>query len=62
MKSKVYFNNSCSVCSFEINHYKKISENIQWIDISSEKKAHNDTKLNSRSLLRRLHVIKNDKL
>ena len=62
MKSKVYYNNSCSVCRFEINHYKKISENIQWIDISSEKKAHNDTKLNSRSLLRRLHVIKNDKL
>ena len=62
MKSKVYFNNSCSVCRFEINHYKKISENIQWIDIASEKKASKDTRLSSKSLLRRLHVIKNHKL
>ena len=36
MKTKVYFNNSCSICRTEINEYKKNSdEKIEWIDIST---------------------------
>ena len=62
MKPKVYFNNACSICRFEINHYKKISKNIEWIDIFSYKNSQRDTKLNARLLLRRLHLIKNNKL
>tara|TARA_B100000945_G_C19989732_1_gene416022 strand:+ start:202 stop:573 length:372 start_codon:yes stop_codon:yes gene_type:complete len=62
MKSKVYFNNSCSICRFEINHYKKITSNIDWIDISSNKNTKKDTNLDERYLLRRLHLFKNNTL
>ena len=62
MGSKVFYNNSCSICRFEINHYKKISKNIEWIDISSEKSARKQTNLGSKSLIRRLHLIKMGKL
>ena len=26
MGIKVFFNNSCNICRFEINHYKKVSD------------------------------------
>ena len=33
MGIKVFFNDSCSICRMEINHYKKISNsNLEWID------------------------------
>ena len=36
MAIKVFFNNSCSVCKLEINHYKKIADsNLEWIDITN---------------------------
>ena len=45
MKTKVYFNNSCSICRTEINQYKKHSgNNIEWVDISSCSDASKDTK------------------
>ena len=62
MSPKVFYNNSCSICRFEINHYKKITKNIDWIDIANEKSALNETNLDSKTLLRRLHMIKNGKL
>ena len=62
MKCKVYFNNSCSICKFEVDHYKKISKNIDWIDISSNNIAKKDTKISAKNLLRRLHVKKKDRL
>ena len=62
MSPKVFYNNSCSICRFEINHYKKITKNIDWIDISNEKSSLTQTKLDSKSLLRRLHLIKQGKL
>ena len=62
MSPKVFYNNSCSICRFEINHYKKITKNIDWIDISNEKSSLTQTKLDSETLLRRLHVIKQGKL
>ena len=62
MVTKVYFNNSCSICRFEINHYKKQENNLEWIDISTEKNSKKDTNKNAKELLRRLHTIKDNKV
>ena len=62
MSPKVFYNNSCSICRFEINHYKKITKNINWIDISNLKLPSKQINLGPKSLLRRLHLIKNGKL
>ena len=62
MTCKVYFNNSCSICKFEIDHYKKIAKNIDWVDISTNNKAKKETKMSAKNLLRRLHVKKKDKI
>ena len=62
MSNKVLFNNSCSICRFEINHYKKLENNLEWIDISTEKKSKEDTAKNAKELLRRLHTVKNNKV
>ena len=62
MATKVYFNNSCSICRFEINHYKKLENNLEWIDISTEKKSRKETDKNPKELLRRLHTVKNNKV
>ena len=50
MSCKVYFNNSCSICKLEIDHYKKISKNIDWVDISTNGNAINETKLSAKKL------------
>ena len=58
MPLKVLFNNSCSVCRIEINHYKKISNNnFQWIDITHNIEAQKMTSKSDEELLRRLHVV-----
>ena len=58
MTIKVFFNNSCSVCRLEINHYKKIADsNLEWIDITNNEDALKLTSKNQYELLRRLHVI-----
>ena len=62
MNCKVYFNNSCSICKLEIDHYKKITDNIDWIDISTNYKAKKETKMTAKKLLRRLHVKKKDQI
>ena len=63
MGIKVYFNNSCSICRFEINHYKKISDNnLEWIDITNNEEALKITSKSKEELLRRLHVIDNGKV
>ena len=63
MGIKVFFNNSCSVCRLEINHYKKISDsNLEWIDITSNDDALKITSKTQEELLRRLHVIDNGKV
>ena len=60
MGIKVFFNNSCSVCRLEINHYKKISDNnLEWIDITNNDDALKLTSKSQKELLRRLHVIHN---
>ena len=62
MTIKGYFNESCSICCAEINHYKKINNSIDWVDVINNKDALNETKLSSKDLIRRLHIIKNKKL
>ena len=62
MNIKGYFNESCNICRTEINHYKKINNSIDWIDVISNKNALKDMKLSPYELIRRLHVVKDDKL
>ena len=63
MKIKVFFNNSCNLCRYEINHYKKIAgSNLEWIDITNNDEALKATSKTHRELLRRLHVIDNDEV
>ena len=63
MEIKVFFNNSCSVCRLEINHYKKISDsNLEWIDITNNDDALKITSKTQEELLRRLHIIDNGKV
>ena len=63
MGIKVFFNNSCSICRLEINHYKKISDNnLEWIDITNNNDALEITSKTQEELLRRLHIIDNGKV
>ena len=58
MAIKIFFNNSCSVCRLEINHYKKISDStLEWIDITNNEDALKITSKTQEELLRRLHII-----
>jgi len=60
---KVYFNNSCKICKAEIDMYKKEKiEEIDWIDITDNKQATKETSKSDKELLRRLHVIENEKV
>jgi predicted DCC family thiol-disulfide oxidoreductase YuxK len=61
-KPKVYFNNSCSVCRMEINHYKKFNEKLGWIDVTNNKEAQKETAKSSAELIRRLHVEQDGKI
>ena len=63
MAIKVFFNDSCSICRLEINHYKKIADsNLEWIDITNNDDALKITSKTREELLRRLHVIENGKV
>ena len=62
MNIKGYFNESCNICRTEINHYKKINSSIDWVDVINNKNALKDTKLSPEELIRRLHVVKDNKL
>ena len=60
---KVYFNNSCRICKAEIDLYKKERiEEIDWIDITNNKLAEEETSKDSKQLLRRLHVKDGEKI
>ena len=60
---KVYFNNSCKICKAEINLYKKEKiKEIDWIDITSNRLAEKETCRSDKELLRRLHVVENDRV
>ena len=60
---KVYYNKSCSICRAEINLYKKQNiEEIDWVDITNNVAAENETLKSDKALLRRLHVKKDGKI
>jgi len=60
---KVYYNESCSICRAEINLYKKQNiQQIDWVDITNNTKAEEDTSKDDKSLLRRLHVEEDGKI
>ena len=60
---KVFFNNSCSICRAEINHYKKHSDNnVQWIDVTNNEDAQKVTSKSYKELLRRMHVIQDGRV
>ena len=60
---KVYFNNSCKICKAEIDLYKKEKiQEIDWIDITDNNLATEETSKNSKELLRRLHVKDGEKV
>ena len=63
MGIKVFFNDSCNICRFEINHYKKVADDsLEWVDITNNKDALELTSKSQKELLRRLHVIDNGKV
>ena len=60
---KVFFNNSCSICRSEINIYiKQGIKQLEWIDITNNKIAEQDTQKTDKDLLRRLHVKSDGKI
>ena len=60
---KIFFNNSCSICRSEINVYKKQGiKQLEWVDITNNSDAENETSRNDKELLRRLHVKENGKI
>ena len=60
---KVYFNNSCKICKAEIDLYKKEEiKEIDWVDITNNNLAEQETSKSDKELLRRLHVIENEKV
>ena len=60
---KVYYNESCSVCRAEINLYKKQNiKEIDWVDITNNIDAEKETLKDDKTLLRRLHVLKDGKV
>ena len=59
---KVLFNDSCSICSKEINYYKSIENNIRWIDINDLSLSSKLSGKSHRELLRRLHVVKDNEV
>ena len=49
---KVYFNNSCKICKAEIDLYKKEEiEEIDWVDITDNELAEQETSKDSNCLL-----------
>ncbi len=62
MKTKVFYNKSCSICRFEINHYQKTKNDIEWVDINNVNESKLETNKNEKALLRRLHTKKNNKV
>ena len=60
---KVYYNESCNICRAEINLYKKQNiEEIDWIDITNNVAAENETLKDDKTLLRRLHIKDGEKV
>ncbi len=63
MKIKVFYNKSCNICKTEIDHYKDLeNKDILWIDIVNNKNAQKITSKSYQELIRRIHIIKENKI
>ena len=63
MTIKVFFNNSCSICRAEINHYKKQSDSrIEWIDITNNLEAQKLTSKSYEQLIKKIHVVEGKRI
>ncbi len=59
---QVIYNNSCSICRFEINHYKKQNtETIQYLDLHQDL-PEKLSSIDKSKLIRKLHVCEGDKI
>ncbi|MEY3037914.1 MAG: hypothetical protein RL143_481 [Pseudomonadota bacterium] len=61
-KITLLYDGGCSLCSKEIQHYKRIdkSDLINWVDITSDHKALNDLGLNLTETMRFIHAVTSD--
>ena len=62
MKPIIFYNDKCSICNYEINHYKKNCHNIDWNGIHDTKDLLNIIDKTPKQLVRRLHLIKDNKI
>jgi predicted DCC family thiol-disulfide oxidoreductase YuxK len=58
----VFYDDRCSLCLKEINHYKKLntSHPIKWIPIYQEEEVIQQYGFHKQDLLERLHVVRGD--
>ena len=58
----VFYDDKCSLCAAEINHYRKLETcyPIKWIGIHRDKKAIKEFGFNKQELLENLHVLRAD--
>ena len=58
----VFYDDSCSLCDAEIEHYKKISavHSINWLGIYSDWNKIERYGLSKEALLKRIHVVRSD--
>ena len=59
MTIKGYFNESCSICRAEINHYKKINNSIDWVDVINNKDALKFRSAGCDVIISRASLVKN---
>lgn len=58
MLPKVFYNDQCSICKIEINHYKKKCKTIEWKSIDDNLGINKTQK----QLIRRLHLQINNEI
>lgn len=58
----VFYDDACSLCSKEIEHYKMLEKchPIEWIGIHCNQEMINQYDFNKQALLRQIHVIRSD--
>ena len=57
MLPKVFYNDKCSVCRIEINHYKKICNEIEWKGLFKIKDINLETGRTPKQLVKKLHIL-----
>ena len=62
MLPKIFYNNQCSLCNIEINHYKKKCDTIKWIGIHDNLNSNKEINKTQKQLIRRLHLMINNEI